>query len=80
VVVERTPSVSTEVHSRHRPIDAYSRALEAAGFVIEAIREHPVADEAIESDQSKRWQRIPLFLHFRVRRDRAAGHRLPATG
>lgn len=60
-------------HSRHRPIDTYSRALEAAGFVIEAVREHPVPDEAIESERSKRWQRVPLFLHLRVRKDQGTG-------
>ena len=55
-------------HSRHRPIATYSRALERAGFVIEAIREHPAPEEAIDSDATKRWQRIPLFLHIRARR------------
>jgi SAM-dependent methyltransferase len=58
-------------HSRHRPIEAYSRALEAAGFVIEAVREHPVPAEVADSEESKRWQRIPLFFHLRVRKDRA---------
>lgn len=52
-------------HSRHRPIEAYSRALEAAGFVIEAVREHQVPAKAVRSERSKRWQRIPLFLHLR---------------
>jgi SAM-dependent methyltransferase len=55
-------------HSRHRPIEAYSRALEAAGFVIEAVREHQISAEAMRSERSKRWQRIPLFLHLRCLR------------
>jgi SAM-dependent methyltransferase len=55
-------------HSEHRPIEAYSRALEASGLLIEAIREvgapqagSPDADPALH-----RFRRIPLFLHFRA--------------
>jgi SAM-dependent methyltransferase len=55
-------------HSSHRPIEAYSRALEAAGLVIEALREHPLPADAVSVQGSKRWQRIPLFLHLRVRK------------
>jgi SAM-dependent methyltransferase len=55
-------------HSQHRPLQAYSRALEAAGLVIEAIREHAVPDEAVASERQSRWQRIPLFLHIRARK------------
>jgi SAM-dependent methyltransferase len=55
-------------HSRHRSIEAYSRALEAAGFAIEALREHRVPQEAIAFDRSRRWQRLPLFLHMRARK------------
>jgi SAM-dependent methyltransferase len=53
-------------HSEHRSIETYSRALERAGFVIEAIREPRVPDEAIKSERAKRWQRVPLFLHIRA--------------
>ncbi|HEX6477149.1 MAG TPA: hypothetical protein VF005_07715, partial [Acidimicrobiales bacterium] len=53
-------------HSEHRSLEAYSRALEQAGLVIEAIR------EVTEEDPSDRWSRIPLFLHLRASRaDRA---------
>ena len=54
-------------HSEHRPIEAYSRALEAAGLLIEAIREirAPAAVVAADPGQ-RRWQRIPLFLHLRA--------------
>jgi ubiquinone/menaquinone biosynthesis C-methylase UbiE len=55
-------------HSRHRPLEAYSRALERSGFVIEAIREHPVPEAAVKFERSRRWQRIPLFLHMRARK------------
>jgi len=49
-------------HSAHRPLEAYSRALEAAGLVIEAIREVTV------DDPLNRWARIPCFLHLLARR------------
>ena len=54
-------------HSEHRPIEAYSRALEAAGLLIEAIREVPTPDAVVAADPGqRRWQRIPLFLHLRA--------------
>jgi len=46
--------------SEHRPIESYSRALEAAGFVIEAIRE--------VGDAEGKWTRMPLFLDVRAAR------------
>ena len=55
-------------HSRHRPLEAYSRALEASGFVIDAIREHRIPEEGLRFERSRRWQRIPLFLHLRARK------------
>ena len=56
-------------HSRHRPLEAYARALEAAGLLIDAIREPPVpAGPTGISERSKRWQRIPLFMHLRARK------------
>ncbi len=54
-------------HSEHRPLETYSRALEAAGLLIEAIREARVPDEVVtDNPNSRRWQRIPLFLHVRA--------------
>jgi hypothetical protein len=54
-------------HSEHRPIEAYSRALEAAGLLIEAIRETRAPDAVVAASPGKRrWQRIPLFLHLRA--------------
>ena len=55
-------------HSRHRPLEAFSLALEASGFVIEAIREHRIPEDGFRSDRSRRWRRIPLFLHVRARK------------
>src|SRR5260370_5842223 len=34
-------------HSEHRPVEAYSRALEAAGLLIEAIRETRAPDAVV---------------------------------
>lgn len=52
--------------SDHRPLEAYARALEDAGLLIEALREHKVPDGAASAPHL--WQRIPLFLHVRARR------------
>jgi SAM-dependent methyltransferase len=61
-------------HSEHRPIEAYSRALEAAGLLTEAIRETR-APGAIVADNpgQRRWQRIPMFLHLRAVKPGGAG-------
>jgi SAM-dependent methyltransferase len=49
------------------PLEDYSRALEHAGLVTEAIREPPVLAEEIERDPSEqRWRRLPCFLMFRA--------------
>ena len=54
-------------HSEHRSIEAYSRALETAGMLIEALREVRTNDELAADDPSdRRWLRIPLFLHIRA--------------
>lgn len=45
----------------HRPLEAYSRALEDAGLAIEAVREPPHPGD-------ERWSRVPLFLHLRARK------------
>jgi SAM-dependent methyltransferase len=42
-----------------RPLESYSRALEAAGLLVEAMREPPHPSNA-------RWSRVPLFLHVRA--------------
>jgi SAM-dependent methyltransferase len=54
-------------HSEHRPLEAYSRAIEAAGLLTEAIREVRAPDYVVARDpRARRWQRIPLFLHLRA--------------
>jgi SAM-dependent methyltransferase len=51
------------------PIESYSRALEDAGMVIEALREPPAPDEEVVArPRARRWQRLPNFLMFRARR------------
>ncbi|MDQ6710045.1 MAG: class I SAM-dependent methyltransferase [Candidatus Dormibacteraeota bacterium] len=57
------------IHSAHRPLQDYARALEDAKFVIEAIRESTVTEEAArERAASARWRRVPLFLDLRARK------------
>ncbi|MFN2483629.1 MAG: class I SAM-dependent methyltransferase [Candidatus Limnocylindria bacterium] len=53
--------------SIHRPLERYARALEAAGLLIETIRE-PTPDEAFVAARPRvaRWRRMPLFLHLRA--------------
>jgi ubiquinone/menaquinone biosynthesis C-methylase UbiE len=60
---------SMTFHSRHRSLETYFNALEKAGFLVEALREPEIPDHALVSEGSLRWQRIPLFLHWRARRE-----------
>lgn len=55
-------------HGRHRPLESYFLALEEAGLLVEALREPSLPDYALVSARSRRWQRVPLFLHLRARR------------
>ena len=52
--------------SAHRPFEAYTEALFAAGLLIERLREPPVPDHAVRSERGRRWQRVPGFLHLRA--------------
>jgi len=54
-------------HSEHRPLEAYTRALEADGLLIEAVREVKPAGRAVARDPAdRRWLRIPLYLQLRA--------------
>ena len=56
-------------HSVHRSLEAYSLALEEAGFLVEAIREPAAPPEARgrwRVPHVERWQRLPLFLWLRA--------------
>jgi SAM-dependent methyltransferase len=55
-------------HSQHRSLEAYFLALETAGLLVETLREPRVPDPAVSSEATRRWQRLPLFLHIRARR------------
>jgi SAM-dependent methyltransferase len=49
------------------PMEAYSRALEAAGLAVEALREPRVEDaETLRNPSELRWRRIPIFLMWRA--------------
>jgi ubiquinone/menaquinone biosynthesis C-methylase UbiE len=58
-------------HSAHHSIERYSRALEAAGFVIEAVREPRWRDPG-DATSTEGWHRIPCFLLVRARRAASA--------
>jgi hypothetical protein len=61
--------LSITFNGQRRPLEDYSRALEAAGFCIEAIREPVPPDDLVARMPSyRRLLRIPSFLHFRARR------------
>jgi SAM-dependent methyltransferase len=65
-VVDRG-GIAMTFHSEHRPLEAYGRALEAAGLLIEAIREvRPSDQQAADDPGERRWLRVPLFLHIRA--------------
>ncbi|CAL75729.1 putative methyltransferase [Bradyrhizobium sp. ORS 278] len=55
-------------HSAHRPLQSYFAALEEAGFLIERLCEPSIPAETITRDSSRRWLRVPLFLHLRCLR------------
>jgi SAM-dependent methyltransferase len=68
--------VTLTFHSEHRPLEAYARALEDAGLLTETIREVRVPDQVVREDPaSRRWQRVPLFLHLRAVRPARHGVR-----
>ena len=53
--------------SRHRPLEDYFRALEAANFLVEAVREVPVDEASVRAaPRRQRWRRLPLFLDVRA--------------
>ena len=48
-------------------LEDYARALEAAGFVVERVREPAATDAAVDKQPGyRRWQRLPLFLQLRA--------------
>ncbi len=56
-------------NSRHWPLEAYFRALEKGGFVVEALAESTVDEGSVaERADRARWRRLPLFLDLRARK------------
>ena len=48
-------------------LEEYTEALEAAGFLIERLREPAAPPEMVTARESyRRWQRVPMFLHVRA--------------
>lgn len=47
-------------------MEIYARAMERAGFVIEALREPADPAAAPSGGRAERWRRIPLFLQWRA--------------
>jgi hypothetical protein len=68
LAVERL-GVEFTFHSAHRPIEHYSRAFEAAGLVIEALREPALSEELVAREpRLARHRLLPNFLYFKLRR------------
>jgi SAM-dependent methyltransferase len=65
VPVERNDLTMTFLDA-HRPFEEYFGALEAAGFVVERLREISDLSEPPPWPSVLRWRRIPLFLHLRA--------------
>jgi SAM-dependent methyltransferase len=54
-------------HSLHHSFETYSKALEGAGLLLEAVREPGASAALVDTDPTRtRWQRIPVFLFFRA--------------
>jgi SAM-dependent methyltransferase len=52
--------------SAHRPLHAFTDAINDAGLLIERLREPAAPEHAITRARSRRWQRLPMFLHLRA--------------
>ena len=52
--------------SRHRPLETYTEELAAQELLIEQLRERKLPKSGFNDESSRRWQRIPLFLHLRA--------------
>jgi SAM-dependent methyltransferase len=58
-----------------RPIEGYARALEAAGLLIEALREPLPDDDFVRHrPRAAKWRRLPIFLHLRAVKPAPAAH------
>jgi hypothetical protein len=55
-------------HGRHRPLADYFAAFHTNGLVVEDLREPAVPERTSNTPATRRWQRVPLFLHLVARR------------
>ena len=62
--------LSMTFHSWHVTLEGYARVIEAAGFLIEAIREIVEPESAVRAPHDRRWLRVPMFLHVRAQKPR----------
>ncbi len=62
VAVQRAGLAMT-FEGKRFPFESYARALEAAGLLIEAIREPPAPEGG---RGGRRWARLPMFLFLRA--------------
>ena len=65
--------------SEHRPLADFFGALEAAGFLVERLREIPDTGPLIRPGVA-RWRRIPLFVHIRAVKPATAAEEIAARG
>jgi SAM-dependent methyltransferase len=64
--VSERDGIRIEFAHEHRPLEAYSRALEGGGLAIEALRELPFPRELWEDEADARWAKVVSFLHVRA--------------
>ena len=63
----RHTGLELELPGIHRPLEAYTTALEHQRFLIEILREpRPAEEQASVYAESARWRRVPCFLHIRA--------------
>ncbi len=59
--------LAVAIPGMHRPLEVYTGALEAAGLLIERLREPlPPEDVVAGRPTLARWRRVPCFLHIRA--------------
>ncbi|MCP9487405.1 MAG: class I SAM-dependent methyltransferase [Gaiellaceae bacterium MAG52_C11] len=65
--VHERDGIRTVFAKQTGPLEWYTRMLEKAGLLIEAIREPaPTDDHVADRAPMSRWMRLPLFLHVRA--------------
>ena len=64
-IVSDRDGIRFTFRSRRYPLEAYARALEQAGLLIESLREPVVSAPERVGKPPDRWDHLPMFLHFR---------------